>query len=144
MKSSPVQRILAFLVESGGVFMVLQITLIILNTFPSITLTPVEVFSRGMNAAGVMLTAMYPALVLILVDRESARADEQGMVFEPSIMTQLAFAEMGSADNTGPVDDVPVDIAHLEKGTPAVGHAHPLHPAKPNPSHSFLGESSHS
>ncbi|KAH8825172.1 hypothetical protein DL96DRAFT_1612170 [Flagelloscypha sp. PMI_526] len=105
-KSSSVLRILAFLVESGGFFMVLQLLAILFN--PDLfwkRLTTVDIFGRSILEMVTMLTAIYPSLVIIILDAEKKKSSNRELVFGddalsasrfPSIVTQIAFAEARS------------------------------------------------
>ncbi|KAH8834542.1 hypothetical protein DL96DRAFT_1580903 [Flagelloscypha sp. PMI_526] len=75
-KHSPVQRILALFLESGIAFMILQILVIITRFIPVVVRSTPDMIQRCVLKAFINLAAMYPMIVIIIVERKRGLLDE--------------------------------------------------------------------
>ncbi|KAH8834477.1 hypothetical protein DL96DRAFT_1580682 [Flagelloscypha sp. PMI_526] len=75
-KHSPVQRILALFLESGVAFMILQILVIITQFVPVVERSTLAIVSGCIGKAFINLAAIYPTIVIIIVERRRGILDE--------------------------------------------------------------------
>ncbi|KAH8831087.1 hypothetical protein DL96DRAFT_1586424 [Flagelloscypha sp. PMI_526] len=77
-QTSPVQRILSLLVESGVVFVLLQITLVITQSIERPPFSPQDVAFASLIRAVTLCAAIVPSLVLVIVSRENSLSYSDG------------------------------------------------------------------
>ncbi|GLB36620.1 hypothetical protein LshimejAT787_0309080 [Lyophyllum shimeji] len=85
-RSSPAQNVLVILVESGVVFCCLQLTYLILDIVPQVQVPEAGyIIDNIFYAAYTTLSAMYPTVVVVLVDTQRSIAEMCGVASEKTV-----------------------------------------------------------
>ncbi|KAH8831170.1 hypothetical protein DL96DRAFT_1586709 [Flagelloscypha sp. PMI_526] len=73
-QTGPVQKILSLLIESGVVFIFIQLTMVVIRRVERPILSPQDIAARSVMIAASSIAAITPSLVLIIVSQEGSLA----------------------------------------------------------------------
>ncbi|KAH8826592.1 hypothetical protein DL96DRAFT_1608426 [Flagelloscypha sp. PMI_526] len=86
--ATTVQKVLALLVESGVLFIVVQILMITFGVIDVPVLSPTDIVARSITHAAIVCSAIVPTLVIVIVSRDESLAAPE--VNHPNVSTLRA------------------------------------------------------
>ncbi|GLB35702.1 hypothetical protein LshimejAT787_0212670 [Lyophyllum shimeji] len=82
MSTSPVSRVMLILVESGVVYCAIQVANLLLFLLPADPYSPRDVANNSLGQSATAVTAMYPAIIVVLVTRQRSMVETFGFTTE--------------------------------------------------------------
>ncbi|KAH8831167.1 hypothetical protein DL96DRAFT_1812072 [Flagelloscypha sp. PMI_526] len=124
-QTSPVQKILSLLVESGVIFICIQVTLFIIKRIERPLLSPQDIAARSVMIAVIVCAAIMPSLVLIVVSQEGslAHSGHDSKISEWKVAKNTLASQPATFKWNGEADAVRTDVIIPQQRDVSAGEA---------------------